>query len=343
MVRWPLRPAGEVPELVIIVTTATTMITATTALSATTVSPGTVARSLGRAAVKALLDEVNLVGKPGLVGPESARGHSDMDASLMRDSARSLQDTFTALAELGAEVPVGQELRDALGRIGRAGEHEMMTVTGGVNTHRGAIWNLGLHVTATAGLLQQGTPATSEAITERAGSIASFQDSILKNNGDAGTSGAAERPGARARRTYRVGGALSEAAGGFPHVRRILDAFAHADALGLETDDRHLHGLLTCMGSLVDTCLLHRGGMPGLDLVRTGAAAVAADTVCTGRLDQPRVRALDARMTDASLSPGGSADLLACALFLQDAPAHLPNTPDLHRPAHHHNEGLTCN
>lgn len=322
------------------------MIAVTTAITAATMTPAvetttriTVARSLGRAAVKALLDEVYLVGKPGLVGPESARGHSDMDASLMRDSARSLQDTFTAFAELGAEVPVGQELRDALGRIGRGGERQMMTVTGGVNTHRGAIWNLGLHVTATAALLQQGTPTTAEAITSRAGAIASFQDSILKSNA-ADTadqnSGVGERPGARARRTYRVGGALSEAASGFPHVRRILDAFAHADSVGLESDDRHLHGLLTCMGSLVDTCLLHRGGMAGLDLVRTGAAAVTAETVRTGRLDHVGVRALDARMTDASLSPGGSADLLACALFLQDR-------PDLHRPAHHHNEGLTCN
>ena len=320
----------------------------TTAITAATMTPAvetttriTVARSLGRAAVKALLDEVYLVGKPGLVGPESARGHSDMDASLMRDSARSLQDTFTALAELGAEVPVGQELRDALGRIGRGGERQMMTVTGGVNTHKGAIFSMGigLHVTATAALLQQGTPTTAEAITSRAGAIASFQDSILKSNA-ADTadqnSGVGERPGARARRTYRVGGALSEAASGFPHVRRILDAFAHADSVGLESDDRHLHGLLTCMGSLVDTCLLHRGGMAGLDLVRTGAAAVTAETVRTGRLDHVGVRALDARMTDASLSPGGSADLLACALFLQDR-------PDLHRPAHHHNEGLTCN
>lgn len=318
MVRWPLRPACQVPELVIAMTTMTLTDPRTKNDDLT----------LGRSAVKALLDEVDLIGKPGLVGPEGARGHADMDVVLMRESALSLHDTFDSLAALGASVPVGQELRDALGRVGRVGEQKMMTVTGGVNTHRGAIWNLGLHVTAAAGLVEEGTFPSAAEVTRRAGAIASLQDSVLCDTEDT-DKGTCNRPGARARRRYRVGGALSEAAGGFDHVRVILRAMRDADNLGLPEADQRLHGLLTCMGSLVDTCLLHRGGMNGLDMVRAGARDVSADTVRNGRLNRIALDTLDRQMSIAGLSPGGSADLLACALFLLTQ--------------HQYSKGLTCN
>lgn len=283
----------------------------TTALTTTPVQSSAVHSDLSAriasSAVAALTSEVQLRGKPGLVGPDGARGHADMDCDLMRLSAHTLHPTFRALADHGAQTPVGQKLRDTLGRVGRRGEAEMMTATGGVNTHRGAIWNMGLMVTATAGLQASDSRVTVGTVTRRAGEIASLSDSAF----DLG-----QRPGAHARRRYRVGGAVSEAASGFPHVRAIAAAIRTAGDEGFTLDDARLIGLLTSMSTLDDTCILHRGGRAALEMVHDASYRMLEDTFRTGRLDRRALAGLDVRMTGRRLSPGGSADLLACALFL---------------------------
>ncbi len=68
----------------------------------------------------------------------------------MERSARSLQPTFHALAQQSWRRPADIALRETVGRLGREGEAQMMQATGGVNTHRGAIWALGLLVSAVA-------------------------------------------------------------------------------------------------------------------------------------------------------------------------------------------------
>ncbi|AGF71126.1 triphosphoribosyl-dephospho-CoA synthase [Corynebacterium halotolerans] len=266
---------------------------------------------LARWAVEALLEEVNLPGKPGLVGPDGERGHSDMDIHLMRHSARTLESTFGELAHAGMSLEVGQELRDEVGRIGRHGEEKMMAATGGVNTHRGAIWNLGLMVIATAGLAGRDVhvPFTGTTITQRAGRLASIRDSFVDNQ---------PRPGASVRKRYRVGGAVSEAASGFPHVLAILQAMGRSGPRDAPypDHDRQLRGLLTSMSSLDDTCILHRGGNEGLNFVQGSAAALIDELLPDDRIATASLAALDEQLTLRRLSPGGSADLLACALFL---------------------------
>lgn len=266
---------------------------------------------LGNLATRALLAEVNLPGKPGLVGPDGTRAHSDMDVELMRMSARTLESTFVEFAEAGRLMDVGQELRDTVGKIGRQGEEAMMTATGGVNTHRGAIWNLGLLVIATAGLtsLPQFDQFNAAAITHRAGRLASIADSYADSR---------PRPGATARKRYRVGGAVSEAASGFPHVLLTLRGMGFPDGQAPQppSRDQQLKGLLACMSSLDDTCLLHRGGAEGLAFVQTGAQNLLAHAKPGRPLDSDALHDFDQQLTRQDLSAGGSADLLACALFL---------------------------
>lgn len=74
----------------------------------------------------------------------------------MERSARSLQPTFHALAQQSWQRPADIALRETVGRLGREGEAQMMMATGGVNTHRGAIWALGLLVSAVAMLGGEG-------------------------------------------------------------------------------------------------------------------------------------------------------------------------------------------
>lgn len=265
------------------------------------------ATDIGRYAAQALIREANLPHKPGLVGPDGSRGHSDMDVELMRRSAAVLEPTFIELAKAGMDIDINQELRDEIGRIGRRGEAAMMKTTGGVNTHRGAIWNVGLLAIATAGLVHRGdlTEITAMDITQRAGRLASIPDSFTDNN---------PRPGAKARKKYKVGGAVSEAASGFPHVLAILQGMDFDSTP--PTFNQQLCGLLTSMSSLDDTCILHRGGPEALRFVQTAATNLLLDTAPEDDISLADLRALDLQMTEQNLSPGGSADLLAGALFL---------------------------
>ena len=281
-------------------------------------SPSTTPSQIAVRAVTALLDEVYLPGKPGLIGPDGSRGHEDMNLDTMVRSAYCLEDTFRELAEAGSEIPLGQELRDILGRIGRSGEERMMEVTGGVNTHRGAIWNLGLIVTAT-GALSNFAPEvrTASATTALAGSIASITDSITDSQ---------HRPGAEVRKRYGIGGAVSEAATGFPHVHKALsyltDTYSNDTETKLTTDHQKLLALLGVMSTLEDTCILHRGGLEGMQFTTSGAREVVANFEMSGELDKAQLSTFDRTMTMRKLSPGGSADLLACALFLTSTKVH---------------------
>lgn len=108
------------------------------------------ARWLAQTASACLVDEARLSPKPGLVDSRGNGAHQDLNLALMERSARSLQPTFHALAQQSWRRPADIALRETIGRLGREGEAQMMQATSGVNTHRGAIWALGLLVSATA-------------------------------------------------------------------------------------------------------------------------------------------------------------------------------------------------
>ncbi|KAB8058827.1 triphosphoribosyl-dephospho-CoA synthase MdcB, partial [Janthinobacterium sp. FT14W] len=109
--------------------------------------------ALARRVLQALLDEVTLTPKPGLVDLRSRGAHADLNWALMCHSACVLQPVFAAMAQAGWDSDDDDALRQRIGAIGREGEALMLAATDGVNTHRGAIWALGLLATAAA---QQG-------------------------------------------------------------------------------------------------------------------------------------------------------------------------------------------
>jgi len=126
--------------------------------------PLSLAERLADLAVDALIDEADLSPKPALVDRRGNGAHSDLHLGLMHASALALWPAFKEMAEAALVFgAVGLPLREALGRIGREGEQAMLATTGGVNTHRGAIWALGLLVAAAA-LEPQATRAGSVAL-----------------------------------------------------------------------------------------------------------------------------------------------------------------------------------
>ena len=250
-------------------------------------------KGLASLAVKALVEEAELTPKPALVDGRGPGAQTDLSLSLMRRSADCLAPFFELMALTSLEQIPTQTLREELGTIGRWAEHAILRCTGQVNTHRGAIWSLGLLVSAAA----MGA-ASPEAIVETARKLACLPDS----------------PAAR---QYKVTGARGEAQAGFPSV---LAAGLPRLRLSRQVDESEtparLNALLAIMTRLDDTCLLRVGGLAALKTARDGAASILE----AGGVATPEgwrlLQQLDRDLLILKVSPGGSADMLSATIFL---------------------------
>lgn len=275
------------------------------------VAPSGLAGAIGGLAVAVLVDEARLAPKPGLVDARGNGTHADMSLTLMIASAHSLGDSFAAMALAGQHARrIDVALRERLGALGREAETAMLRATGGVNTHRGAIWALGL-LAGAAGWLgkTRGAVPHAKAIAQMAAVIARMPD----RHRPAHTG----NKGELARAAYGVGGAREQAEAGFPHVMGIgLPTLREARARGDAEPTAQVNALLAIMARLDDTCVLARAGRAGLADVQAGAEAVL-DAGGIGTLaGRRRLHDLEATMHARRASPGGSADLLAATLFL---------------------------
>lgn len=264
------------------------------------------AERLADLAVDALIDEADLSPKPALVDRRGNGAHTDLHLGLMHASALSLWPAFKEMAEAAlAFGEVGLPLREALGRIGREGEQAMLATTAGVNTHRGAIWALGLLVAAAA-LEPRSTGAGSVAL--RAARLALLEDRY------------APRPlshGAQVALRYGVRGAREEAQQGFPAVLQWgLPQLKRSRAQGHGEQNARLDALLAIMSRLADTCVLYRAGEQGLQAMQQGAQAVLDAGGSASLAGRRRLHELDLQLLTLNASPGGAADLLAASLLL---------------------------
>jgi triphosphoribosyl-dephospho-CoA synthase len=264
------------------------------------------AERLADLAVDALIDEADLSPKPALVDRRGNGAHTDLNLGLMHASALSLWPAFKEMAEAAIEFgEVGLPLREAIGLIGREGEEVMLATTGGVNTHRGAIWALGLLVAAAA---LESTNTKANAVTLRAARLALLDDRY------------APRPlshGAQVAQRYGARGAREEAQLGFPAViQRALPQLKRSRAAGHGEQNARLDALLAIMTNLADTCVLYRAGEQGLQTMQLGAQAVLDAGGSASLAGRRRLHDLDEQLIALNASPGGAADLLAACLFI---------------------------
>jgi triphosphoribosyl-dephospho-CoA synthase len=222
----------------------------------------------------------------------------------MRLSATVLEPFFAAMSSnsVGREVDAG--LREELAGIGRGAERAMFKATHGRNTHKGAIWTLGLLVAAAGSRVGQ----NARKIAVVAGAIAGLPDRAqpqLITHGDL------------VRDRYGVAGARGEASNGFPHVIEFgLPTLRRQQAAKCPEEICRLDALLSLMSKVDDTCLLYRGGIEALNFVKCGAQAVLMAGGCGSFSGRNLMRELDRELTARHISPGGSADLLAATIFL---------------------------
>jgi triphosphoribosyl-dephospho-CoA synthase len=259
---------------------------------------------LASIATQALIAEAELTPKPGLVDRRGSGAHTDLSLDLMRHSAKTIEPFFASMAAASSRRPLDRLLREELGETGRKAEHAMFLATGGTNTHKGAIWVLGLLVAA-AGQSEDLNPIRVAGL---AGSIARLPDLVrpeLVSHGDV------------VRERYGVVGARGEAYTDFPHVVRVgIPALRAARVTGKSETLSRLFSLLSIMAELDDTCVLYRSGLEGGEVVKAGAKAVLAVGGPGSQEGDAALRRFDRKLLEKRISPGGSADLLGASLFL---------------------------
>jgi triphosphoribosyl-dephospho-CoA synthase len=261
-------------------------------------------KRLASLAREALIAEAELTPKPGLVDRRGSGAHLDLSLARMRQSARAIEPYFAAMASCSQQHDIDCNLRSQLAAIGRDAERAMYQATQGSNAHKGAIWILGLLVSAS--IRVPGDDARE--VVALAGAIARLPDRAqpkLLTHGD------------MVRNRYGAGGARLEASTDFPHVMKCgLPVLRDRRARKYSEEICRLDALLSLMAELDDSCVLYRGGVEALRVMKAGAQAALDAGGCMNANGRERLRALDRELLARHVSPGGSADLLAATIFL---------------------------
>ncbi len=276
------------------------------------------AQQLGALAVEAMLYEVTCTPAPGLVDRINNGAHQDMDFFSFMSSTAALSLTMARCAQAGLQHQGSlPELLPVLRRIGLEGEQVMLAATGGVNTHKGLLFSLGI-VTAAAGWVRRQAQTATVAATLTA--VKAIVAGIVTKElaGIAGENLKALTAGERLYRQYGITGIRGEMAAGLPTIcRQSLPALKEALAAGLSRNDALVHTLLLLMTCVEDTTVMHRHNPDKMRIwVKTQAAAVLAAGGMTTTAGRKAVAALDAEFITHNVSPGGAADLLAVTWFL---------------------------
>ena len=243
-------------------------------------------------AERALRLELDTTPKPGLVDRQDNGAHKDMDYALMSKSISALRPYLTRLAVESAKDIDPVKIKE----IGIEAEKAMLKATGGVNTHKGALFCIGLSVAAASNL------------ASATGSVQVYSFKELVSRAASEIPSARGTHGAEAKRSFKVVGALENARAAYPEL--FTDWLPYYRSL--EGDPFRCHKtLLHIMTTLDDTNILHRRGAEGLAHAEAEAARLLEDFSESG------LSSLNKDFIRENISPGGSADMLSLTIFIE--------------------------
>ena len=269
--------------------------------------------TVGTWAALSLLDEVSVTPKPGLVDRNNGGSHRDMNLHTFVSSTAALVPYFRRCVQIGWETR-HLEPRDSFPPLRKAGveaEKAMLRATGGVNTHKGAIFTLGILCGAVGRLWNQPEGCNSDTLLQTAADMVrdAMEEDFRHMTHDTA--------GGRFYLKHGIRGIRGEAVSGFPAIGKIgLPIFR---SLTDQHNDWNKAGAITLLhliASVEDTNMISRGGLS----LATDAREKAAALLPCPSLSE--LEELDRWFMERNLSPGGCADLLAAICFLRRLNLH---------------------
>ena len=297
------------------------------------VPPTTLPYIIAHLATQALQAELDTTPKPGLVDKDNNGAHRDMDYALMQLSINTLHPYFVRLAFLGFAdtLPSHTVIRDA----GIEAEKAMLEATNGVNTHKGALFSMGLAVVAAAyeekkaaaNKEVRGKEREEEYLSSLQLTIKALAASFPDTSGTHGSKAKQLSNG-----TITIKGALDNAREGYEKLFAEWLPFYNERR---KSHDAHaLHKtLLRIMCDLDDTNVIYRTNVATAEEVKQEARALLASfeeayaaedkEKCASAIEEKCASAellalkdMDRRYTERNISPGGAADMLSLTVFI---------------------------
>lgn len=266
-----------------------------------------IAKKLSSLALTAILYELSLTPKPGLVDKLSSGSHSDMDYQTFINSSAAISVWFEELvrAGLGFREDDLTKALPIIRNIGLQMETAMYEETGNINTQKGIIFLMGLSLFAVGKLFQEG--ALFDASRFRGIVRDICKDLVPRELG--GNYGRQGSHGEMVFQKHGFSGARGEAESGFETVFEIgLPKLAGL----VELNDRSMIDCFLAIASVnQDTNILYRCGPESL---------ASFQNLCKIALDNFTSANYGAIMEFCrakNISPGGTADLLAVTIFLR--------------------------
>ena len=259
---------------------------------------------IARLASYALIYEVSLSPKPGLVSLIDVGAHDDMDYMDFLKSSLVLYDYFKISYELG-EKSKGEDFLE-LREYGKLYEDKMKAVTGGANTHKGIIFSLGLMVYASA-IEMRKENFSFEKVIDRVAYLNRGISNELKIE-------KAETHGEKNYKKYGLKGIREEAEEGFKKALMGLDFLKEAEK---KTNfDYALTGTLFYFMSLIeDSNIIKRGGLEGLEFLKETSSRVLENKLYENEAGMKEIQKINEEYKRRNLSPGGCADFLILTLY----------------------------
>lgn len=253
-------------------------------------------------ATEALIEELDTTPKPGLVDRLDSGAHSDMDYALFLRSIGAFFPYLKEFACASLDKSDAEALAYTLKDLGLRAEQAMFAATGGVNTHKGAIFALALLIGAVVSKNIDG--ATSLICAQKqVSALAGFLAPLHRE----------KTHGKAVREKYGAGGAFGQALDGYRDMLGFtLPLFDKYEAAGLDQNSANVMVLLNLMTFLDDTNVMHRAGKRACDAARAKAGAL---------LDNYDEEALQCLCTDFkknNISFGGCADMLMLSIFVRN-------------------------
>lgn len=268
-------------------------------------------------ALRGLLDEVCVTPKPGLVDRVNRGSHEDMDLFTFTASAAALAPYLSRCVSLGRDTAhlAPEETFCALREAGIQAEERMYAATGGINTHKGAIFTLGTVCGAIGRLWRPDAPCRE--LTTILKACARMSEKAVESDLTAIRRGGAGRTvGQKLYLRYGLTGIRGEVSAGLPSVERIgLPALQRALRAGKSRNDGAAIALLYLIAAVVDTNMIARGGLEEAEAAMKRVKQMLAERPLP---EMEQISQLDQLFMEKHLSPGGCADLLAVTLFLHD-------------------------
>ena len=270
------------------------------------------AKRIARLACQALLYEVAVTPKPGLVDRANSGSHQDMDFFTFQASAAALWPYFETCAEIGMDTRqlLPEQTFARLRVPGMMAEGEMLRSTGGVNTHKGAIFSLGILCAALGRMGWEYADKPEWLLYE----CSQMTAGLVEKDFAGLTAENAKTAGQKLYLRHGITGVRGQAEAGFPAVLKVgLPKLEEGLSKGLSINDAGCAALLSMLAAAADTNIISRSDYETQQRIALETAILLQKTPFP---EEAVLKQMDQDFIEKNLSPGGTADLLAMTYFL---------------------------